>query len=554
MKFLKNPITIIIAAVIISLAIGSYAYFSGSKKQNSDGTLVQKMDLTEEVTATGKIKPAENVDLAFERGGKINGIYAKVGDRVEAGKVLISTESSDYSAQLSQAQAVVSAQEAKLAELKRGSRPEELQIQASSVTNAELAKAEAERNLETTKDKAAASLEDSYNNLLTSSQDGVEYGKTALFFITDLQYAHYSQSDQKSIDIADAKATAVSELLGGVNAGSFAKEYLGQLNGGAYGQVLEAVNSSDNEHIKNAGDSTISALRKIKIILDIIPVNDVLSTSEKASLDLTKSTINNKISTLMAKQKAIDVQKTTNANSIASAEAALVSANNNLTNAKDGLTLKKAGTAIEQIRAQEAVVAQAKASVNNASAQLSKTVIKAPISGTISKLDIKEGEIVSPLAPIVSMISDGKFEIETNISETDIAKVNVGDNANVTIDAYGNDTIFETIVTAIDPAETLVNGVANYKVTLQFKLDDDRIKSGMTANIKLNSQSRQNVIAVLESAIVTRGTEKFVLVNNGSTSPEQRKVVTGIKGVNGYTEIISGLNEGERVINFGNNQ
>jgi len=553
-KFLKNPITIVIIASIIGLSIGGYAYFNSSKKQNNDGTLVGRMNLTEEVTATGKIKPAENVDLAFERGGKINSVYAKTGDHVEAGKVLVSTESADYSAQLLQAQAALSAQQAKLAELKRGSRPEELQIQESTVTSAGLAKSEAESNIETVKNKSAASLDDAYNNLLTSSQDGAEYGKTALFFVTDLQYAHYSLNDQKSIDITNAKATAISEFLGAVDGGNIAKEYIGQLSGGAYGQVLTAVSDPSQSNIDSAGASTISSLRKIKAILDLIPVNDTLSATEKASLDLTKNTINTKISVLTAKQKAIEVQKTTNSNSLTAAETALVVANNNLTSANDGLTLKKAGTAIEQIRAQEAAVTQAQAGVQNAAAQLGKTVIKAPISGTISNLEIKAGEIVSPMAPVVSMISDGQFEIETNVSETDIAKVKIADVANVTIDAYGNDTIFEAAVTAIDPAETLVNGVATYKVTLQFKKNDDRIKSGMTANVKLNSQERQNVLAVPDSSVVTRGTDKFVLINNGTASPEQRKVTTGIKDASGYVEIVSGLSEGERVINFGNNQ
>jgi len=553
-KFLKNPILIVILASIVGLSIGGYAYFNSSKKQNNDGLTVAKMNLSEEVTATGKIKPAENVDLAFERGGKISGVYAKVGDRVEAGKVLLSTESSDYSAQVAQAQALLSAQEAKLAELRRGSRPEELQIQESAVTNADLAKSEAQRNIETVKNKADASLDDAYNNLLTSSQDGADYGKTALYFITDLQYAHFSQSDQKGINIANAKEAIILEFLGASNAGNYAKEFIGQLTGGSYGQVLAAVSDPSQQNIEIAGNSTISSLRAIKAILDMIPVNEVLTISEKTTLDATKIAINTKISSLTAKQKAIEVQKTTNSNSIATAESALVAANNNLTTARDGLTLKKAGTAIEQIRAQEAQVAQARASVQNAAAQLSKTAIKAPISGTISKLDIKAGEIISPMAPVVSMISDGQFEIETNVSETDIAKVKVGDTAKVTIDAYGNNTLFEAVVTEIDPAETLVNGVATYKITLQFKLNDDRIKSGMTANIKLNSTDRQNVLAVPESAIVTHDTDKFVLINNGSTSPEQRKVVTGIRGVNGYTEIINGLSEGERVINFGNNQ
>jgi HlyD family secretion protein len=283
-------------------------------------------------------------------------------------------------------------------------------------------------------------------------------------------------------------------------------------------------------------------------------VSDTLTPSEKANLDLAKTTINSKITTVTARQRAIDVQKMTNANSISAAESSLTNAKSALANAQNGLNVGKAGAAPEEILAQEAQVQAAVASVRDVQAMIAKTVIRAPLDGTISKFDAKLGQIASPNVPVISMMSSGRFEIETHISETDIAKVKVGDKANITIDAYGNDVIFEAAVTNVDPAETAVNGVTTYKVTLQFTKDDDRIKSGMTANVKIITAEKQNVVAVPERTIITRGTDKFVLLDNGTSSPEERKVLVGIKGANGYWEIISGLNDGDKLLNFGNNQ
>jgi len=565
MKFFKNPINILIIAVVLGLAIGSYAYFGVSKshltltgltgsKQTSNDTTIKRMDLTEEVDVSGEIKPSQNIDLAFERGGKVSAVHVAVGDKVKAGQTLVTVENSEYSALLLQAQANVNAQEAKLTELKNGTRPEEMQVQQTYVANANQAVSEAEKNLETTQDKATASLADAYNNSISVDQDAVEAGKSALYTLTDIQYAHQWQANQVGINITNSKAAAVQELLGTSNAGDWIKDYLSPLNGGAYGQVQSAVANPTNENIDAASQSALSALRKVKLALDSITISDDLSAAEKTNLDLVKNNINAKITSVTTKQNAIEVQKMTNASSITAAQTGLTNAKSALANAQNGLNIGKAGASSEEIQAQEAQVQAAQASVKDAQSQISKTIINAPIDGTISKVDAKLGEIAPPDTPIISMMSAGKFQIETHVSENDIVKIKLGETANVTIDAYGNDTIFAATVTNIDPAETIVNGGLTYKVTLQFTLDDDRIKSGMTANVKILTEDKKNVMAVPEGTIITKGADKFVLLDTGNASSEERKVIVGIQGTNGYVEIVSGLNDGDKLLNFGNNQ
>lgn len=216
----------------------------------------------------------------------------------------------------------------------------------------------------------------------------------------------------------------------------------------------------------------------------------------------------------------------------------------NLSAAKEKLT-----TAQSDLSLQEAQVASNTAAIANYQAQLNKTALYSPINGVITKQEAKVGEIATSNTPIVSIISESKFEVEANIPEADIAKVKVGNPADITLDAYGDEVVFEAKVASIDPAETVVEGVTTYKVTIQFVKDDERIKSGMTANIDIKGVSQENVIVIPQQAVFTRNGDKLVRVLTNGTANEV-KVKTGIKGYDGNVAITEGLNEGDQVILF----
>lgn len=203
------------------------------------------------------------------------------------------------------------------------------------------------------------------------------------------------------------------------------------------------------------------------------------------------------------------------------------------------------------IAAKSAGVKSYEANVQNVRAQLDKTTLYSPIAGVITKQDAKVGEIVGANTKIVSIISATEFDIEANVPEADIAKLRVGDPARITLDAYGDDVVFDAKVVAIDPAETTIEGVATYKTTLKFSHGDTRIKAGMTADIDILTAQRENVIFVPQRAVITRDGEKFVRIEIGEVEPEERKVETGLRGSYGDIEIISGIEEGEKVITFG---
>jgi HlyD family secretion protein len=142
------------------------------------------------------------------------------------------------------------------------------------------------------------------------------------------------------------------------------------------------------------------------------------------------------------------------------------------------------------------------------------------------------------------------FEIETYIPEVNIAAVQVGDFASTTLDAYG-DVSFDAQVLQIDPAKTQRDGVATYKTTLVFLSHDERIRSGMTAIVTIKIGEKNNVLAIPGNYIREDKVARKFYVNVVDIEKDdkvtEREIKTGIRGSDGMTEVISGLENGEIV-------
>ncbi len=549
LSFIKRPRIIIIIIILVLIGLFVSWLFGGSKKTIYSFVAVKRGQVVQEVSVTGQVKPVESVDLAFEKLGKVATVFADVGDHVEKGSVIIALENGDLMAQLRQAQASYEATNATYLQYQKGTRPEEIKAAETVVANAKGSLLNAQENLRIAQDKAGSDLRDKYDSALTAIQKSVSVAKTTVLTITDIQYAHFNNTEQNSINIKNAKANAVLMLLGAQDAGSWLSEFISPLNGGAFGKVQTAVENPTYEKTDQAISDTAAALQYVKIVLDIIPVNDNLTSTEKTNLTTEKTNINAEIINVDSKKQAIASQKATNAGNISASQTSLTTVRNTLALAEDDLMLKMAGYTSEQIATQRAQMNSARANVDNLQAQLDKTIIKAPFAGIVTKQEAKVGEIVSAQTPIISLISEAEFEVEANIQEVDIAKIKLGDTAKVTLDAYGEELIFQAEVFKIDPAETVIEGVPTYKVKLRFSANDERIKSGMTANTDISTAKKENVLLVPYRAVSQKDGERYIQVKIGSVVVE-KKVEIGLRGSDGNIEIISGLEEGEEVVNF----
>ena len=131
------------------------------------------------------------------------------------------------------------------------------------------------------------------------------------------------------------------------------------------------------------------------------------------------------------------------------------------------------------------------------------------------------------------------------ISEVDIAKVQMGETAAMTLDALTGKAYTATVI-SVSPVGTVSSGVVNYTATLEIKNADGAIKPGMTANLALEVERRDNVLLVPVRAVRTSGTRKIVTVQADGQSI-QNTVTTGLSNDTSI-EIVSGLKEGDVVV------
>lgn len=220
--------------------------------------------------------------------------------------------------------------------------------------------------------------------------------------------------------------------------------------------------------------------------------------------------------------------------------ASITTAQNNLDSAKP-----------KSVLSLQAKVEQARADVANLEAQYAKSFVKAPFAGVITKVDPEVGDVVSGGQQLFGIMGGEQFKVEVNVPEANIAKISLGDKASITLDAYGEDVMFPATVISIDPAETVVEGVPTYKVSLQFDAKDDRVRSGMTANIDIIIASKSGVVGVPFRAVLEKDGQKIVRVVNadGKTFTEV-PVETGVKGSEGLVEIVSGVTAGDNIVTF----
>jgi HlyD family secretion protein len=261
----------------------------------------------------------------------------------------------------------------------------------------------------------------------------------------------------------------------------------------------------------------------------------------------------NYLTNLNAYNNALQTQN----QALTTAQASVDSAQAALTQAQDNLQLLQTAARPEDIAAANAQVEAASAQLQAAENSLSKSVLTAPIDGTVTSVDTKVGQTVagSSLAPgpdVIKMISAAKFQIIAYLSEADIGKIKIGDTASTTLDAYGSGANFDTTVINIDPSATMTNGISTYKTTLEFNSDDSRIKEGMNANAIIQDETHTNALVIPQTAVITKGNQEFVLTESADGKTSQTQIQTGITDLSGNVEVTSGLTQGQMIAAFGN--
>ena len=496
----------LIAVAIVLIAGGVWYMLSSGGEE--DVIIVSRSDFVAETSVSGTVVAAQAVDLGFTQSGRVAGVYAAVGQIVAQGALLAQIENGDLSAAVLQKEAALETAQADLAELVSGTRPEEI-----AVSQAEVA------SKETVLSQANQALFDAILDAYTESD-------TAIRNDTDQIFDNPNVNPQLKLFVTDTHTKLTAE------GGRTAME--GMLV--AWNSALSSLSASaDLSSATSLAEQNLTATKNY-----LAQVNTALNTAIP-STNITQTTINGYIDDVATARG--------NIGRASSALTTAVTAHKNAvtarTTAARNLELKEAGSTPAEISAQEARVKAAEADLANARAQLRKTLVVAPFSGIVTRMDAKMGEIISPNTPEIALQSVGTFQIESFVPEVNIAKLAVGNPAEATLDAYGPSVQFPARVVAIDPAETVRDGVSNYKTTLQFDAPDPRIRSGMTADVLIQTAHNEDTIVIPQAALYTKDGAHYVDVRV-SRGRQARLVETGLSSL-GKVEILSGLSLGEAV-------
>lgn len=316
---------------------------------------------------------------------------------------------------------------------------------------------------------------------------------------------------------------------------------------------LDAYKTSINAQI-SAINSSISSQQTAKYNLDnsfLNYKNNTASLSEalrQAEIALTEGRLAAE-NALSSAQLAADKQ-------VAAAKAVMDNSKESWGVADRQLAKLKSGARSEDINLAAAQVRQAQASLDLITKQREDSQLVAPLAGQVIGINYEAGEQFSAAKPFLTMLTEDNYEIDVDISETDITKVKVGDEATISFDALGESRQFSGSVYSIEPSATVIQGVIYYKAKIvlaatEANSDSQLIKPEMTANVVIKTAAKDDVIIIPNRAVIDRnGQGKFVrILDNGLL--REVPVTLGLSGDDGLVEVVDGeLVPGQLAVTF----
>ena len=508
LTLIKKP-KIYISGIIVIIILASLFFVNNNKNKTQEIITVKRSDIVQTVSVSGKTKSASSADLAFEKSGKVSYIFANIGDKVTAGQSLVRLDSGELNSSLLQVQANLSAEESKLLEMQKGTRAEELDLQ-NTKTNKALS------DFTQSKISLINNIRDTY----TTADDSIR-NKLYPIFVDPVKYNSY------------LKFSAYSGLDSDIRKQKNDVEDILNLWSKSLRDLSE---SSDLTVFYNTAKINLNVIKKIlddsalaiSMISTDIGITQTEIDSWKLNISTARTNVNLAINNLTSSINNYD----------SSSYSYQISQNE--------LTVKESGYTIDQLNIQLSLVESARAQVSGIQAQLSKNIIYSPIDGIVTKQEAKVGEVVAPNSVIISVMSVTNFEVEAYVPEINIGKVAVGNRVLMKLDAFSGEEFTGKLV-YIEPAETLIDNIPNFKLKIVFDKEDLRLKSGLTVDIEIEVNKKDNVLSIPRYAI-NEVSGKYSVQKIEGNNTVNKNIEIGIQGDNGMTEIIYGLSEGDTVL------
>lgn len=468
--------------------------------------------LTSVISGSGQVSSTDQADAETEVSGTITYVNVSLGQKVSQGQVIAYIDSSDAQRSVSNA---------------------ELSLENANISY--------EKALKQSQDQAAGSslsdlnraYEDAYSSLakvmvdtpdIIEDMNNIFYLKdNSPYFNDDFLRVH---GNQTTIDYKYEAGVTFDKVVNDYE--DLFRAYRGVSSKSE--EKLIPVLSEAKDLLERLHGATLETYNTLDYLKARLPADEVPSelTRDKNTLSADLNTLDSRID-------------------------ALSSALTDIEDAKGSST-----EATLDLKTAQLKVSEAEDALKEAREDLAHHTIVSPFAGTIAVLPVKARDKVSSGATIATLVTEQKVA-ELSLNEVDAAKVKLGQEAALTLDALEDVTLKGSVIET-DLIGSVSQGVVSYKVKIGFDSKDERIKPGMTINADITTSNKENVILVPLAAVETAGNKSFIQIAPGdaansrapggvalTTLPTRREVTTG-ESNDEFIEILSGLEEGETYV------
>ncbi|MFA5080167.1 MAG: efflux RND transporter periplasmic adaptor subunit [Candidatus Paceibacterota bacterium] len=498
-KLKNHKIVMAILIVLVVISSIAFSYIKNSKVEETPPTetkvsLIAVSDYVKgknTISANGTVESLEQAELKSQVMSPVASINTSIGSNVYKGQTLVVLKNDDLVAQLNQSKASLKAQQAKLEEMKKGARSEELKVTETQLEAAKI-------NLENTKSQQNVLIENARKNLLNSTIAAIP---------------------------AIGTSTSITPIITGTYNNIEEGQYTIRIYITGDGTMFQAGGLENTSGLVN---TIAQPLGKRGLYIQF-PTNQISNGSWTINIPNTQAV------NYSANKNAYEAALQTKQTAISAAESALATA-------QSTYDLKLAGSSSDQIKAQEAIVEQAQASVQAINAQLQKTYITSPISGTVSAIPVKYGELVTAGQSIISIVNKSGLQVKAYISESDLPSIEQGASASITETVKG-------VVNKISPSiDSKTKNVEVDIIVLDPETSGLVIGQNTTVKIDTKNQNTQDsfYLLPLQSVGIASDYSYIYIVNNNAELEEVKVTVGKVNGEN--IEVLTGITSDMKIV------
>ena len=514
--FKHKIVSVIIILIVLFAGYKVYGYFTNTSGETRYViSAVQTGTILSTVSGTGQVSASNQVEVQAKAGGDIIAVNVVSGQTVGAGQLLAQIDSRSAGLDLENSQVAL----AKLTE--PADKLAVLQAQ-NAVKDALSAKAKAYVEGFNDVDNAFLDLPRVMTGL-----DTLFNNPTASPYFTDSNLI----ANQTARDYRQNALTSYYRALDAYNKNLINERTITRNSATTSIETLI-------EETYQTTKLTTQALKDVNTAISFI-VNQTDSKSRTTAM-----------TTDIANISSWTGQITTDVSNLNSIGSTLTNADRTIADKNETLTKLLNGPDALDVRAQQLALQQKELAYAN-------YFVRAPFDGVIAKVDVQTADTVGGGTAVATLITNKKIA-EITLNEVDAAKVKVGQKATISFDAIEGLSVAGE-VSEVDLVGTVTQGVVNYNVKVAFDTQDSRVLSGMSVNVSITTDIKQDVVVVPNSAIKTQNNISFVQMLDQNVSvtgsqgvasiilPTSKPVQTGLAD-DTNTEIISGLKAGDKII------